>query len=115
MTIEGDEDQLGQVFVNLLRNAVEAALARVAEGRVWVDWQVDVDDVLVTIDDEGVGLPASDCLFVPFFTTKPEGSGIGLSLSRLIIEAHGGTVELRSRPGAPGAQALIRLPYGMAS
>ena len=115
VTIEGDEDQLGQVFVNLLRNAVEATLARVAEGRVWVDWQVDVDDVLVTIDDEGVGLPASDCLFVPFFTTKPEGSGIGLSLSRLIIEAHGGTVELRSRHGAPGAQALIRLPYGMAS
>ena len=111
--IDGDEDQLGQAFVNLLRNAVEATLARDPAGRVWLGWQVEVGHVLVTIEDEGVGLPASDCLFVPFFTTKPEGSGIGLSLTRLIVEAHGGSVELRPRPGSLGALAVVRLPFGM--
>ncbi|KAF1006309.1 MAG: Signal transduction histidine-protein kinase AtoS [Luteibacter sp.] len=111
--VDGDEDQLGQAFVNLLRNAVESALARDSEGRVWLDWRIEIEHVVVTIEDEGVGLPASDCLFVPFFTTKPDGAGIGLSLSRLIVEAHGGSVELRSRDAGPGALAVVRLPFGI--
>lgn len=104
----GDEDQLGQAFINLLRNAVEASLA--TDGGVRVDWRVEGEYVRVTIEDDGIGLPASDGLFVPFFTTKPEGSGIGLTLTRLIIEAHAGTVDLAARQDAKGAVATVRLP-----
>lgn len=108
VTIDGDEDQLGQAFINLLRNAVEATLE--TGGRVSVDWRVESEHVRVTIEDDGVGLPPSDGLFVPFFTTKPEGSGIGLTLSRLIVEAHAGTVDLTARSDACGSVATVRLP-----
>lgn len=108
VTIDGDEDQLGQAFINLIRNAVEATLD--AGGAVRIDWRIEGDYVRVTIEDEGMGLPASDGIFVPFFTTKPNGSGIGLTLTRLIVEAHAGTVELTARHGARGAVAVIRLP-----
>jgi nitrogen fixation/metabolism regulation signal transduction histidine kinase len=108
VTIDGDEDQLGQAFINLMRNAVEATL--VTGGAVRVDWRIEADYVRVTIEDDGIGLPASDGIFVPFFTTKPEGSGIGLTLARLIVEAHGGTVDLAARCEAKGAIATVRLP-----
>ncbi|MDY1548780.1 sensor histidine kinase [Luteibacter sahnii] len=108
VTIRGDEDQLGQAFINLLRNAVEATLD--TGGRVWIDWRVDIEQIVVCIVDEGIGLPTSDGLFVPFFTTKPQGSGIGLTLTRLIVEAHGGQVDLVPRREGPGAVANVRLP-----
>ena len=108
IVIDGDEDQLGQAFINLLRNAVEATLE--SGGRVCLDWRVDDDHVIVTIEDDGVGLPSSDGLFVPYFTTKPDGSGIGLALTRLIVEAHAGTVDLTARCGERGALATVRLP-----
>ncbi|WP_448095849.1 sensor histidine kinase [Luteibacter yeojuensis] len=108
VAMSGDEDQLTQAFINLLRNAVEAALP--VSGTVRVDWRVEGRHVRVVIEDGGTGLPSSDALFVPFFTTKPEGSGIGLSLTRLIVEAHGGTVELAPRIGDAGAVATVRLP-----
>jgi nitrogen fixation/metabolism regulation signal transduction histidine kinase len=108
VTIDGDEDQLGQAFINLMRNAVEATLA--TGGGVRVDWRIEEDYARVTVEDEGSGLPASDGLFVPFFTTKPEGSGIGLTLTRLIVEAHGGTVDLAARSDARGVVATVRLP-----
>jgi nitrogen fixation/metabolism regulation signal transduction histidine kinase len=108
VTIDGDEDQLGQAFINLMRNAVEATLE--TDGHVRVHWRVEGDYVRVTIEDEGIGLPSSDGLFVPFFTTKPEGSGIGLTLTRLIVEAHAGTVDLASRSDRRGAVATVRLP-----
>lgn len=104
----GDEDQLAQAFINLLRNAVEATLT--TAGGVRVAWRSEGGHVRVIIEDDGIGLPVSDGLFVPFFTTKPEGSGIGLSLTRLIVEAHGGTVDLAPRTGAAGAVATVRLP-----
>lgn len=106
----GDEDQLTQAFINLLRNAVEAALP--VSGTVRVDWRLEGRYVRVVIEDRGIGLPSSDALFVPYFTTKPEGSGIGLSLTRMIVEAHGGTVELSPMVDASGAVATVRLPLG---
>lgn len=108
LAIDGDEDQLGQAMINLLRNAVDAAM--VTGGGVRVRWRQQHAFVIVSIEDDGPGLPTSDSLFVPFFTTKPEGSGIGLSLTRLIVEAHGGTVELTPREGTTGAVAVVRLP-----
>ena len=75
-----------------------------------LDWRTEGSHVRVVIEDDGIGLPASDGLFVPFFTTKPDGSGIGLSLARLIVEAHAGSVELAPRAGAQGAVAVVRLP-----
>lgn len=107
LTVDGDEDQLGQALVNLLRNAAESALFN--RGGVHIDWFVQGGEACVRLVDDGIGLPQTDSLFVPFFTTKPEGSGIGLSLTRLIIEAHGGTVALANRAEAPGAVATVRL------
>lgn len=103
-----DSDQLEQALINLVRNAVDAALE--TQGNVTVGWTATGDWVDITIDDEGKGLPDTSNLFVPFFTTKPSGSGIGLALSRQIAEAHGGTISLENRVGAPGCRALLRLP-----
>lgn len=111
LNVVGDEDQLEQAFVNLLRNAVEAALP--GGGGVRVGWRVEGGRVRVEIENEGPPLPDSGALFVPFFTTKPDGSGIGLSLTRLIIEAHAGTVDLDNRPDATGVVATVRLPLAM--
>lgn len=106
--ITGDEAQLDQAFINLMRNAVESAWP--IEGGVRVNWSTVGPQVRITVEDEGRGLPERSSLFVPFFTTKPTGSGIGLSLTRLIVEAHGGTVDLRDRPGSRGALAIVLLP-----
>jgi nitrogen fixation/metabolism regulation signal transduction histidine kinase len=110
VTLVGDADQLDQAFINLLRNAVESAAPM--GGAVRIDWAMAGPQVRVTIEDEGVGLPERGSLFVPFFTTKPTGSGIGLSLTRLIVEAHAGNVDLRNREGGRGALAIVHLPIG---
>jgi signal transduction histidine kinase len=103
-----DSDQLEQALINLVRNAVDASLE--THGSVTVGWTATGDWVEITIEDEGKGLPDTSNLFVPFFTTKPNGSGIGLALSRQIAEAHGGTISLENRVGSPGCRALLRLP-----
>jgi len=105
-TVPGDEDQLSQALINLLKNAVEAS----PEGRVQMGWTFQDRDVCLFIRDEGPGLPDGGNLFVPFFTTKPGGSGIGLVLSRQIAEGHGGSLVLRNRQDTRGAEALLRLP-----
>jgi two-component system, NtrC family, nitrogen regulation sensor histidine kinase NtrY len=106
--IAADPDQLEQLLINIVRNAVDATLE--TSGTVSIDWEKDDGALQITIDDEGPGLPDTSNLFVPFFTTKPTGSGIGLALSRQIAEAHGGTLALENRTGARGCRATLRLP-----
>lgn len=108
VTVFADGDQVEQLLINIIRNAVDASLE--TQGGVSVGWHVVGDMFEVTVDDDGKGLPDTSNLFVPFFTTKPNGSGIGLALSRQIAEAHGGTVTLENRVGAPGCRAAFRIP-----
>ena len=108
VTIQADGDQLDQLLINLVSNAVEAT--EETGGSVRVGWSVDSPYLVVWVEDEGGGLPESANLFVPFFTTKPKGSGIGLVLSRQIAEGHDGDLQLHNRRDAPGSRAEIRLP-----
>jgi two-component system, NtrC family, nitrogen regulation sensor histidine kinase NtrY len=108
VAVQADPDQLEQLLINLMRNAVDAALE--TGGGVRVGWQQNSHRVSVYIEDEGPGLANPSNLFVPFFTTKPQGSGIGLVLGRQIAEAHGGTLTLEPRAGAKGARATVTLP-----
>ncbi|MFT4198080.1 MAG: HAMP domain-containing sensor histidine kinase [Pseudoxanthomonas sp.] len=106
LRLHADADQLEQVLINLLRNAREAGGA----APVRLHAQAEAGQGLVQVIDAGSGLPASDNLFVPFFTTKAGGSGIGLVLSRQIVEAQGGSLTLAARVPGPGTLAEIRLP-----
>ncbi|MFZ0618224.1 MAG: sensor histidine kinase, partial [Candidatus Acidiferrales bacterium] len=95
----------------LLRNAVDAALE--TGGGVRVGWQHDGGHVDIWVQDDGPGIPNAANLFVPFFTTKLGGSGIGLVLCRQIAEAHGGTLTLENRQSARGVEARLRLPLNI--
>ena len=106
-TIRADGDQLDQLLINLLRNAVDASLE--TGGDVCIRWTRQNGTVSIIIEDEGPGLPSSANLFVPFFTTKPQGSGIGLVLSRQIAEAHDGALSLENRKNGTGCIATFRL------
>jgi signal transduction histidine kinase len=108
LMIEADGDQLDQLLINLVRNAVDAALQ--TGGGVTLGWSRIDSNIEVWIEDEGPGLSNTANLFVPFFTTKPQGSGIGLVLSRQIAEAHGGALTLESRSKSSGCRARLRLP-----
>ncbi|HUC55211.1 MAG TPA: ATP-binding protein [Candidatus Cybelea sp.] len=108
VVISADGDQLEQLLINLVRNAADATLE--TGGGVQVGWSRQGGQLNVWVEDEGPGLPNTSNLFVPFFTTKQGGSGIGLVLSRQIAEAHGGELTLKNRTEARGCVALLRLP-----
>ena len=113
VVIDADGDQLDQLLINLVHNAVEASLE--TGGAVAVRWGADDGHVEVIVEDEGPGLADTSNLFVPFFTTKPNGSGIGLALSRQIAEAHGGALTLENRHDRRGCAARVRLPVDTAA
>jgi nitrogen fixation/metabolism regulation signal transduction histidine kinase len=104
VTLRADADQLEQAIINLIKNAVEAT-----KGGVTISWTATPSAVDILVEDEGPGIESAN-VFVPFFTTKPEGSGIGLVLTREIVEAHKGQLTLTNRPDGKGAIARIRLP-----
>ena len=108
VTVRADGDQLDQLLINLVGNGVEAALE--TGGGVRVGWQTGNGHLDVWVEDDGPGLADTTNLFVPFFTTKPKGTGIGLALSREIAEAHEGSLSLQNRRDAHGCVARLRLP-----
>jgi two-component system nitrogen regulation sensor histidine kinase NtrY len=117
-----DPDQLEQMLINLLRNAADAVLQLQEEinsngskrgdasQQIVVSWKITGQDVTISIEDNGPGLMNPSNAFVPFYTTKPAGSGIGLVLSRQIAEAHGGSLELSNRTDQRGCVVKITLP-----
>src|SRR6266404_2060045 len=108
IVVQADSVQLEQLLINLIRNAVDASLE--TKGGVEVGWARQNGQVIVCVKDQGLGLANTANLFVPFFTTKASGSGIGLVLSRQIAEAHGGTLTLENRADHCGCEARLRLP-----
>jgi two-component system nitrogen regulation sensor histidine kinase NtrY len=110
LRFSADPDQLEQALINLVKNAAEASLGQ--HGGVEIRARAEGAQVHIEIFDEGLGLSGSDNLFVPFFTTKPGGSGIGLVLARQIIEGHGGRLDLRNRGDARGCRAEVWLESG---
>ncbi len=114
VTLLADKDQLAQAVINLLRNGAEAALAN--EGvapELSLSWSVEASFVTVRVHDSGQGIANPSNLFVPFYTTKQSGTGIGLFLVKQIVEAHGGSATLTNREG--GTDAELRLPLATGS
>jgi PAS domain S-box-containing protein len=109
--LDADPDQLEQMFINLLANAVDASLGN-GSHPVQAGWHMAEADLLVTIEDHGLGIANTENLFVPFYTTKPTGSGVGLALAQQIARAHGGEITLVNREDGDGARATVRLPLG---
>lgn len=120
--LEADPDQLEQMLINLVRNSAEAVLevsnngsvarspTKTVQPEVIVHWRCTEKEIFLTIEDNGPGLLNPSNVFVPFYTTKPSGSGIGLVLSRQIAEAHGGSLELSNRNDKPGCRVKVVLP-----
>ena len=108
--LNADPDQIEQALINLLQNAMDAVSA--TGGNARMDWQATQKAVEIRVEDEGTGLSNPANLFVPFFTTRQGGSGVGLVLCRKIAEAHGGSVTLENRVSGDGCVATLRLPLG---
>jgi signal transduction histidine kinase len=131
VAFQADPDQLEQMFINLVRNAADAVLE--AKGaspddsgatesepeniseNIEVHWSADADDIVLAIDDHGPGLLNPANVFTPFYTTKPNGSGVGLVLSRQIAEAHGGRIEISNRRDVRGCTVRVVLPRSRAN
>lgn len=120
LTLSIDPDQIEQMLINLVRNGVEAALDSQGDPRtaqksdapqVQIGWQLAGNNVALTVEDNGPGIANPANAFVPFYTTKPAGTGIGLALCRQIAEALHGAIELSNRPGGKGCRVTISLPY----
>ena len=113
--MRADARLLRQALSNLLRNAAEAIPDRQADRRVTVEASIEIDQgkqwATISIHDTGPGIPASDLqkIFIPFFTTKSKGHGVGLALAHRVITQHGGTLTAdNARDG--GAVFTIKLP-----
>jgi signal transduction histidine kinase len=118
VVIQGDPDQLQQVLINLLKNAAEATLQADAGDRnssIQLNWSIAGRSVWLRIVDQGAGISNPENLFVPFYTTKEQGAGIGLTLSRQIVAAHGGTLQLSNRRDSSGCVAEVSLPISGSS
>jgi len=117
VTVPADPDQVEQALINLVQNGAEASLEAAdgggAPGPVRIGWRAAAGGLELTVEDSGPGLSNPENLFVPFYTTKPEGTGIGLVLARQIAEAHGGTVTLEERREGRGCIARMRLGVGL--
>lgn len=100
LTIDADEEMIEQVLINLIKNSIEA-LGETAHGKVELTGKYSGNSVTIEVSDNGPGIirEAIDRVFVPFFTTKKTGSGIGLSLSRQIMQMHNGSLSVESEPG----------------
>lgn len=107
LVVDIDPDQIEQALINLVKNAAEAMQH---QGEVRIATRIDNELLIIEIIDAGPGLAATDNLFVPFFTTKPGGSGIGLVLARQIAEGHGGALTLENRRDTKGCVARVMLP-----
>jgi nitrogen fixation/metabolism regulation signal transduction histidine kinase len=109
-----DADQIEHALINLVKNAVEAVLSKSRtyprEDSVVVSWEANGTDLEIFVRDRGVGLAQTENLFVPFYTTKQTGSGIGLILCRQIVENHGGQLTIRNRKDTEGCEVLVRIP-----
>lgn len=108
-TLHADSDQLEQMLINLLTNAVDASLAN-GSHPVRIGWRFAETNLELFVEDRGLGIANSENLFVPFYTTKPAGSGVGLALAQQIARAHGGEIRLVNREDTDGARATVRLP-----
>ena len=108
LTLDADKDQLEQVLINLIRNGVDAA--RETAGGVTIGWDLTPLTTEIWVRDQGPGLANTANLFVPFFTTKPGGSGIGLVLCRQVIEGHHGSLTLKNVPNGCEARVVLPLP-----
>jgi two-component system nitrogen regulation sensor histidine kinase NtrY len=110
--VSADGDQLDQVLINLVKNAADAVRSANSTGGVRVAWFVSERRLILTVEDDGAGLGETANLFVPFYTTKVGGTGVGLVISRQIAEAHGGSLTLAKSAGASGCVATLVLPVG---
>lgn len=116
VSLKADADQIEQLLINLVKNAVDAAVDEreeaglISKPAVTIRSRIAGDMVSILVEDNGPGLTNPGNLFVPFYTTKKSGTGVGLVLARQIAEAHGGSLELRNRTDAIGCQAEVRIP-----
>ena len=115
VTLMCDPDQIQQALINLLQNAADSALNQEDRPvdqipRVLLTWSVEANQAILAVEDNGLGISNEANLFVPFYTTKPNGSGIGLVLTQQIATAHHGTVSVTQNEGRRGCCARLILP-----